>query len=153
MSRDEMFGAFPTVLYSSTYETEGKFMGRIVASVKIDNALDGSKNLRCDALVDTGASFMVLPTTWKDRLGDLEVIRTIKLETATQETVKGEVCGPVRIQIEGFNPVFGEVLFVEMKPEDGIYEPLIGYITLEQSQAGVDMLGHRLVPIKHMDLK
>ena len=27
------------------------------------------------------------------------------------------------------------------------------YIILEQSQAAVDMLGHRLVPTKHMDLK
>jgi predicted aspartyl protease len=128
-------------------------MGRIIASVKIENVSDASKNLRCDALVDTGASFMVLPSAWKDRLGDLISIREVELETATQETVTGEVCGPVRIQIEGFPPVFGEVLFVEMKPEQGDYEPLIGYIILEQSQAGVDMLGHRLVPIKHMDLK
>ena len=128
-------------------------MGRIVASVKIENVSDVSKSLRCDALVDTGASFMVLPSAWKDRLGDLESIRKIELETATQETVTGEVCGPVRMQIEGFLPIFGEVLFVEMKPKDGNYEPLIGYIVLEQSQAGVDMLGHRLVPIKHMDLK
>jgi len=96
---------------------------------------------------------MVLPNAWKDRLGDLEVVDNISLETATQETVEGEIRGPVRIQIEGFRPIFNEVLFVEMKPEDGIYEPLIGYIVLEQSQAGVDMLGHRLVPIKHMDLK
>jgi len=115
-------------------------MGRIVASVVITNIVDASKSLRCDALVDTGASFMVLPSAWKDRLGTLEVVQTIDLETATQETIKGEVCGPVRIQIEGFRPIFNEVLFVEMKPEDGIYEPLLGYIVLEQSQAGVDML-------------
>jgi predicted aspartyl protease len=36
-------------------------MRRIVASVKIDNVSDASKSLRCDALVDTGTSFMVLP--------------------------------------------------------------------------------------------
>jgi len=128
-------------------------MGRIVSSVTITNIGDPSKNLRCDALVDTGASFMVLPNAWKDRLGDLEAIETISLETATQDTVEGEIRGPVRIQLEGFRPIFNEVLFVEMNPEDGIYEPLIGYIVLEQSQAGVDMLGHRLIPIKHMDLK
>ncbi len=96
---------------------------------------------------------MVLPNAWKDRLGDLETVSTISLETATQETVEGEIRGPVRIQLEGFRPIFNEVLFVEMNPEDGIYEPLIGYIVLEQSQASVDMHGHRLVPIKHMDLK
>jgi predicted aspartyl protease len=128
-------------------------MGRIIASIKIENSADASKSLRCDALVDTGASFMVLPTAWRDRLGKLEMIGEVELETATQDTVKGEVYGPVRLQIEGFRPIFGEVLFVEMHPVDGTYEPLIGYIILEQSQAGVDMLGHRLVPIKHMDLK
>jgi len=42
---------------------------------------------------------------------------------------------------------------VEMSPADGEYEPLIGYIVLEQSLASVDMIGHRLVPIKYMDLK
>ena len=128
-------------------------MGRIVASVKIENVMDVSMNLRCDALVDTGASHMVLPTAWKERLGRLESTRTIELETATQTIVTGDVCGPVRIQVEGFPAIYNEVSFVEMSPEDGEYKPLIGYLVLEQSQAGVDMLGHRLIPIKHMDLK
>lgn len=69
---------------------------------------------------------MVLPDAWKERPGDLEVIDNISLETATQETVEGEIRGPVRIQLGGFRQIFNEVLFVEMKPEDGIYEPLIG---------------------------
>jgi predicted aspartyl protease len=128
-------------------------MGRIIASVKIENIADASKSIRCDALVDTGASLMVLPSAWKERLGELEAIREIELETATQERITGEVCGPVRIQIEGFSPIFSEVLFIEMNPVNGDYEPLIGYIILEQSQIGVDMLGHRLIPIKYMDLK
>ena len=128
-------------------------MGRIVSSVKIDNISDPEKTIRCDALVDTGVSYMVLPNTWKDRLGDLERIAEVELETATQETVRGEIFGPVRIQIEGFRPIYNEVLFVDMQPKDGIFEPLIGYIILEQCQAGVDMIGHRLVHVKRMDLK
>jgi|ERR671925_1711030 predicted aspartyl protease len=128
-------------------------MGRIVASMRVDNLVDPTKTLRFDALVDTGAALLVLPQAWRNRLGDLDVIREVELETATQTLVKGEVCGPVKIQIEGFRPVYGEILFVEMTPQDGVYEPLLGYIVLESSQAGVDMLGHRLVPIKHMDLK
>ena len=40
-----------------------------------------------------------------------------------------------------------------MTPADGEYEPLIGYVILEQSQAAVDMLGHRLIPVGRMDLK
>lgn len=96
---------------------------------------------------------MVLPSVWRERLGDLEEIAKIPLETATQQTVEGTICGPVRIQIEGFRCIYNEVLFLDMEPEDGQYEPLIGYVILEQSQAAVDMLGHRLIPVKRMDLK
>lgn len=128
-------------------------MGRIVASVRIENPSDPGARIRCDAHVDTGASFLVLPRVWRDRLGQLDNMGKIQLETATQQTVEGEVCGPVRIQIEGFRPIYNEVLFVDRMPENGEYEPLIGYVILEQSQAAVDMLGHRLIPVKQMDLK
>ena len=128
-------------------------MGRIVASVKIESFAASGEGIRCDALVDTGASHMVLPTAWRDRLGDLEQTSQIELEAATQTRVEGVVCGPVRIQIEGFRPISSEVVFVDMEPEDGEYEPLIGYIVLEQSQAAVDILGHRLVHVKRLDLK
>ncbi|MCK4542768.1 MAG: hypothetical protein KAU17_11095 [Spirochaetales bacterium] len=128
-------------------------MGRIVSSVKIDNLSDSTKSLRCDALVDTGASYMILPSAWRDRLGDLEEIETLELQTATQETATGFICGPVRIQIEGFRPIYNEVCFVDMKTDNGTYEALIGYIVLEQCQAAVDMLGHRLIHVKRMDLK
>jgi predicted aspartyl protease len=128
-------------------------MGRIIASVKIENVTHPDAKIRCDALVDTGSSYMVLPSAWRDRLGDLEETATVPLETATQETVEGVVCGPVRIQIEGFRPIYNEVLFIDMESAEGDYEPLIGYVILEQSQAAVDMLGHRLVPVKRMDLK
>jgi predicted aspartyl protease len=128
-------------------------MGRITASVRIENVANSSKSIRCDALVDTGASHLVLPSAWKDRLGELELIETIELQMANQESVPGEICGPVRIQVKGFRHIYNEVLFVDMNPEDGIYEPLIGYIVLEQCQAAVDMLGHRLMHAKRMDLK
>ena len=128
-------------------------MGRIVASVRIDNAANPSKTIRCDALVDTGSAYMVLPSAWKERLGTFESSETIELETANQSTVQGEICGPARIHVEGFRPIFTEVLFLDIQPADDIYEPLIGYIVLEQCQAAVDMLGHRLIHVKRMDLK
>lgn len=96
---------------------------------------------------------VVLPLAWKERLGKLNKVRDIDCETATQELIKGEICGPVEIKLEGFAPIYGEVLFLSMEPSDGIYEPLVGYIVLEQSQAAVDMLGHRLVHVKKADLK
>jgi predicted aspartyl protease len=128
-------------------------MGRIIAPVTIQNATDPPKSIRCDALVDTGASHMVLPTAWRDRLGGLRELEKVTVETATQAVEPGTICGPVQIQIEGFRPIFTEVLFVEMKPEDGVYDPVIGYLVLEQSQAAVDILGDRLVHVRHVDLK
>ena len=128
-------------------------MGRINATVRIKNILEPGSNITCDALVDTGAANMVLPTAWKERLGRLTTIRKVECETATQESVTAEICGPVEIRIEGFEPIFSEVLFLDMNPTEGEYEPLIGYIILEQSQAAVDMLGHRLLHAKKVDLK
>ncbi len=128
-------------------------MGRIIKSVEITNPLDASKNLRCDALVDTGASHMILPSAWKDRLGQAASSATMAVETADQKTISGQIAGPFTIELEGFRRVHGEVMFVEMKPADGQYEPLIGYLVLEAIPAAVDMLGHRLVEVKHLDLK
>jgi predicted aspartyl protease len=128
-------------------------MGRIVTAVTIKNTIDASQSLRCDALVDTGAAYLTLPSAWKERLGALEEVRTVEVEIATQEVVEGSICGPVRLELDGFAPIFSEVLFVKMSPRDGVYEPLIGYITLEQSQAAVDMVRHRLVHVKRVDLK
>ena len=128
-------------------------MGRIVAPVSIDTLGDPPEHLHCDALVDTGASHMILPKAWRGRLGGLQETRQVELETATQRTTTGAVCGPVRLQIEGFPPIFTELIFIDMEPEHGEYEPLIGYIVLEQCQAAVDMLGRRLVPVRRLDLK
>lgn len=128
-------------------------MGRIAAFVTIENPSEPEKRIECDALVDTGASHMILPMAWRGRLGELKQLAEVDMEMANQTALKGLVCGPVQIQIEGFRPLFSEVIFLEMKPEDGKYEPLIGYVVLEQAQAAVDMLGHRLIHVKRLDLK
>ena len=128
-------------------------MGRVTTSVTIESLSEPERRIRCDALVDTGTSLMVLPAAWRDRLGELDEIGTVGVQTATQEVIQGVICGPVRIQIEGFRRIYNEVLFVEMKPEEGIYGPLVGYVILEQSQAAVDVIGHRLIHVRHLDLK
>jgi len=128
-------------------------VGRISVKVRIRNLLEPEHVLMCDALADTESAHMVLPQAWKNDLGNLPTVRHIERETATQQVVDAEVCGPVEIHLEGFEPIYGEVLFLDMEPEDGVYEPLVGYIVLEQAQAAVDMLGHRLIHVKKSDLK
>ncbi len=128
-------------------------MGRIVANVEVQSVGGKKTPRRIDALVDTGASYLTLPMAWKESFGDFEFQQDIELQTATQQTIQGTVCGPAKIEVEGFRPIYNEVLFSEMEPEDGTYEPLLRYIPLEQCGASIDMLGHRLLPVKFMDLK
>ncbi len=128
-------------------------MGRIVVEVQIENGTDATGRIHCDALVDTGAAYLTLPKAWQTRLGQLTKLDTVEVETATQTVISGDICGPVLLRMEHFRPVLTEVLFIEMEPADGQYEPLIGYIPLEQAQAAVDLLGHRLVKISRVDLK
>ena len=46
-------------------------MGKIVVSVKVENALMPSiPAMQMDALVDTGSSRLTLPNAWRERLGD-----------------------------------------------------------------------------------
>ena len=103
--------------------------------------------------MDTDAAYLALPNAWRDRLGTFESERQVELQTADQRVVQGLLCGPARIQIEGFSHIYNEVLYLDMEPQDGEYEPLIGYLVLEQSGVAVDMLGQRLVPVRYLDLK
>ncbi|HXH69314.1 MAG TPA: aspartyl protease family protein [Pyrinomonadaceae bacterium] len=129
-------------------------MGRIIILVTVSNTVESEKSFRFDAMVDTGVTYLTLPDAWKERLGDLEKIENVDFQTANGEIGTGAVHGPVRIQLEGFRPIFSEVLFIEMRTnKEGNYEPLVGYIPLEQIPVAVDMLGHRLVKVRAVDLK
>ena len=128
-------------------------MGRIVVSARIENGTEPSFHMQSDALVDTGAAYLTLPSAWRERLGPLTHLDTVSVETATQAVVSGDICGPVLLRMDGFRPVLTEALFIEMEPAGGRYEPLIGYIPLEQAQAVVDLAGHRLAKFGRVDLK
>ena len=124
-------------------------MGKIIVDVSVSNLVERGLVVRFDALVDTGATFLTLPMNWQSRLGDLELMENVELELASGDVVEGEIRGPVKIKIGEFRQVVGEVLFIDMEPdEDGNYEPLIGYLPLEAIPAGVDLLNHRLIKVK-----
>lgn len=145
-------------------------MGRIIAQTKVTNLFDETKFVQCGMLVDTGATALILPAAWKERLGEFPRSEAVELLLANGEAVRGEVCAPVEIAIEGFRPVEDEVVFVDGPGKTSAEsadetpgangadsrndeEPLLGYVILEQAQAAVDMLGHRLVPVRYLDMK
>jgi predicted aspartyl protease len=129
-------------------------MGRIITQVKISNVFKPEKVINLDGLVDTGATYLTLPKAWKEKLGELKKVDEVEFELANGQTGKGEICGPVSIRVANFREIYGEVLFIDMPPnETGEYEPLVGYLPLEAIPVAVDMLGHRLVKIRAVDLK
>ena len=129
-------------------------MGRIIAQTTITNRLHEDKSIRCGMLVDTGAGALILPRFWKAKLGRFLHAEPVRLLLTNQEVISGEACAPVEIEIEGFRPVWNEVFFLDAESggeED--FEPLLGYVILEQAQAAVDVVGHRLAPVPYIDMK
>lgn len=126
-------------------------MGKIVVDVVVSNLAESGEIASFEALVDTGATFLTLPSAWRKQLGQIEVLEQVELELASGEIVDGEICGPVKIRIGNFRQIAGEVLFIDMNAgSDGKYEPLIGYLPLEAIPVGIDMLNHRLFRVKAM---
>ena len=123
-------------------------MGRIVVSVDIQNVASPQHSREINALVDTAVGHLVLPNAWRDRFGSFDVEEEIETETAAQEVGTGLACGPARIRIGGFRVIHGEVLFVEMTPVEGKFEPLLGHIPLGQCGAAVDFIGQRILSVK-----
>jgi len=129
-------------------------MGQIVTQVKLTSFTDLDRTLAISALVDTGSAYITLPNAWRKSLGEVEELGAIEVSLADQSVKKASICGPLRVRIGEFRPIVAEVLFLDMEPDaNGKYEPLVGYIALEQAGAAVDMLGHRLVHVKRVDLK
>lgn len=128
-------------------------MGRIIAQTRVTNLFDEDKSIHCGMLVDTGAGALIMPSAWKERLGEFKYSEPIELQMANGKVLQGETCWPVKIEIEGFRPVSNEVVFLDMGDDEAGHEPLLGYVVLEQAQAAVDMLGHRLVPVRYIDMK
>jgi predicted aspartyl protease len=129
-------------------------MGRIITQVTVTDFVNPENSISVDALVDTGAAYMTLPSAWKSKFGAPENLQTVEMETATGEICQGEIYGPVRIQVANFREIYDEVLFIPMEADAaGKYEPLLGYVVLEKIPVAVDMLGHRLVKVRALDLK
>lgn len=111
-------------------------MGRVIAQTRVTNLFDDGKAIECGMLVETGASALFLPRSWKVRLGQFQCSEPVELQLANQDIVEGEACWPVEIEIEGFRPVSNEVVFVDMVPGSAPGEqptPLLGYVVLEQA--------------------
>ena len=128
-------------------------MGRIISPVSVQNPFKPDMMLVVNALVDAGASNMFLPDSLRHKLGEIEELEPAFCTFADGSKTLAKRFGPVKIQIEGFPKIYNEVIFLPPDPNGNDIEPIVGYIVLEQSRVGVDMVGHRLIKIDSFDLK
>lgn len=128
-------------------------MGRILTEVTITNGLDRTRSVTVNALVDTASTFLVMPLAMLPALGELEELEPVQVELADQRAATARRFGPVLLQIAGQPAFFDEVMFLEMEKRAHGYDVLLGYVPLEKALLAVDMVSHRLVPVKAFDLK
>ena len=102
------------------------------------SSMDGERSLEIEALVDTGASFTMVPADLLDQLG-VSPAEKVTLELADGRLVEydmGRAIASIGGRTEATLVVFGE--------EDT--DPLLGAYTLEGLRLAVDPLHGRLVP-------
>jgi clan AA aspartic protease len=92
-----------------------------------------------EAIVDTGATYTVVPATLLHTLG-IQRLERRKFEMADQRVVEFDV-GEVRLRLDGRE----QTVLAVFGPEDAT--PLLGATTLELFGLGVDPVGQRLVPV------
>lgn len=99
---------------------------------------DGDRTLDIEAMVDTGASYTVLPSRMLDQLG-IEPTRKLTFELADGQPKVMDV-GSARVTIDGSTHVTPVAFGV-----DGT-DALLGAVTLQELALVVDSFRERLVP-------
>jgi hypothetical protein len=125
----------------------------IFCTIKVESSIDENETIEFEAMVDTSATWLTLPAEWRQKFNSLGPGREANFWRPDKPIIVGEVCGPVKILIEGFKPSFGEVMFVDLEPREGILRPLVGSLQLESSMALLDRVNRRLKPMAKLPLE
>jgi clan AA aspartic protease len=114
-------------------------MGKVVEKVKLTNLFDTVRSVEVEAVIDTGATMMVLPQDIVNELG-LRKIREVKARYANNRTELKSVYGVATIEIKGRAGNFDVLAEAEGS------QPLIGQVVLEVLDLVVDPRTRRLIP-------
>ena len=116
-------------------------MGAFSVEIQVGN-LEGVRYETLTALVDTGASHLVVPRTVLEALG-IQVEESLPFELADNRVVEMDI-GQVRLRIDS-RERFTTVVFGE--PGSGA---LLGATGLELFNLGVDPVHQRLTPVRRL---
>ena len=114
-------------------------MGKVIEKVKFTSLLDQTKSIEIEAVIDTGATMVVLPQNVVEKLG-LKKIREAKVRYANNKTELKSIYGVVTIEIKGRTGNFDVLAEAEGS------QPLIGQVVLEILDLVVDPRTRTLAP-------
>jgi len=114
-------------------------MGKVIEKVKITNLFEQAKSIEVEAVIDTGATMVVLPQNIVDALG-LRKIRQARVKYANNKTETKSIYGVVTIEMNGRTGNFDVLAEAEGS------QPLIGQVVLEILDLVVDPRTRTLIP-------
>jgi len=114
-------------------------MGKVVEQVKLTNLFEPKKSVEVDAVIDTGATMVVLPKDIVDALG-LRKVREVKVRYASNKVETRPIYGVVTIELKGRSANLD--VLVEEKGS----QSLIGQVLLELLDLIVEPKTRKLIP-------
>jgi clan AA aspartic protease len=106
-------------------------MGKVIEKIKLTNIYDTAKSMEIDAVIDTGATMLVLPQNLVEEL-ELRKIREAKVKYANNQTQLKPVYSAVIVEIKGRVGTFDVLAETEGS------QPLVGQVVLEVLDLIVD---------------
>jgi len=114
-------------------------MGKVIEKVKLTSLFEPKKSVEADAVIDTGATMVVLPEDIVDALG-LRKVREVKVRYANNKVETRPIYGVVTIELKGRSANLD--VLVEEKGS----QPLIGQVLLELLDLIVEPKTRKLIP-------
>ena len=114
-------------------------MGKVIEKIKVINVFEPEREIELEAVVDTGATMLVLPQNVIDKL-NLRKMREVKVRYANNRTEIKSIYGVVTVEMCGRAGEFN----VLAEPEGA--QPLVGQIILEQLDLIVDPSTRKVIP-------
>ena len=114
-------------------------MGKVVEKVKLTSLFEPEKSVEVDAIIDTGATMVVLPMDIVEELG-LKKMREVKVRYANNKVETKPIYGVVNIELKGRSANLD--VLVEEKGS----QPLIGQVLLELLDLIVEPKTRKLIP-------
>jgi len=114
-------------------------MGKVIEKIKLTSLFDPTKSVEVEAVIDTGATMLVLPQSIVEAL-HLRKMREVSVRYANNKTEVKSIYGVVTVEIQGRA---GE--FNILEEPDGS-QPLVGQIVLEQLDLVVQPSTRKVIP-------